>query len=309
MRVLIIAAEDEGSNLSQLCMELRRAGQADARCLVLGGRQDRLAVGDVSVFADGGEELRTLLAAADHVHLVDTRVAATDVAGTPLAELVTGRRCTAHVRRLDGAAADELAAFARASGGGVCSERPTLASSLGATFLPPFVPVQRGIYRPLPPGTRGRADLSRKATVHASSLVPFRRRPNLEALVDRAEIEAPAGVAVDTMVAERQSRVLRRKRHAEVALGAWDDGIGRSGIEALCQGVRLIAACDRDSLEAYASWTGAPAPVEDAAGLEAALAELRPREDSPEEVATWAARMLAPGRYFETLRAVWTTSI
>ena len=304
-RALFIVAEDHGSNVSQLCHELRRTGSVDARCLVLQPEPGRLMGGDIRIEHDGGAEFMRLLAGADVVQLVDVDAEAETLGDRTLKEALQGHRVFGHIRRATAAVGAGLQVLAEQHGGALLCEGPARARQLGAIFVPPFMPTWRGIYQPVPPGTRGRADLSRKATVHVSSMQPLKRRPRLEDLVDRVELEAPASVRVDTTVCERQARVMRRRRHALLCLGAWDDGIGRGGLEALCQGVPLVAEVDMASVEVYAEIAGAPPPIHTAAALEELVHRLDARADSDTASAAWSRRLLDPSVTVARILSAW----
>ena len=139
-------------------------------------------------------------------------------------------------------------------------------------------------------------------------MLPLKRRPRLEDLVDRAELEAPSFVSVDTTVNERQARVMRRRRHALMSLGAWTDGIGRSGLEAMCQGIPLVGDTDGGSLEHYASLVGSAPPVHPASELERVIGALDARADSDADSAEWVRRLLDPVRTIMPIVSAWERS-
>lgn len=306
MRVVFIVEEDVGANFAMLGVELRRSGMADARVMVVHEAEGRIAAGDVPHHLDGGAEARLLFEAADCVHFAGVDPRSTSLGDDTIESFLSDCRRVVHLDGCTDARAEHLLAYADETGAPVFSGAPRRCTGGGGTLLPPFIPTWWGMFSPLSPGTRGRADLSRKAVVHASSMAPFRHRRRLEDLIDRAELSVRANARVDTLVGVRQELVLRRRRHSNLAVGAWADGIGRSGLETLAQGVPLIADVSADSLEGYATLAGGPAPLIATEDLESVVEALDPRVECVSEGASWVRNLLEPTRYFETLRAAWS---
>ncbi len=305
MRVVFIAEEDVGANVAMLCAELRRSGVADARMIAVNEAPNRLAAPDVPHTLDGGAEATRLFEAADSVHVMGIDPRTTSFGERTIDSMLTDCRRVVHLDGCSDVHAKVLHGYAEDTGAALFSTRPTRCEQFGATLLPPFIPTWLGLFSPVSPGTRGRADLSRKAVVHASSMAPFRRRRALEDLIDRAEMTVAANARVDTLVGVRQELVLRRRRHSNVALGAWEDGIGRSGLEALAQGVPLIAEVTAATLEPYEAMAGAPAPLISPDDLETVVGQLDPRAECVSRGAAWARSLLEPSRYFGMLRSAW----
>ena len=306
MRVVFIAEEDVGANFAMLGAELRRSGVAQARVMVVNESEGRVAAPDIPHQLDGGAEATRLFEGADSVHFVGIDPRSTSLGARTIESMLSGCRRVVHLDSCTDGQARSLRDYADDTGAAVFSARPSRCQRFSATLLPPFVPTWRGLFSPISPGSRGRADLSRKGVVHASSMAPFRRRRKLEDLIDRAEMSVAANGRVDTLVGVRQEVVLRRRRHSNLALGTWEDGIGRSGIETLAQGVPLVAAVSASTLEGYAQLAGGPVPLISPDDLEQVVEQMDPRAECVSQGAAWARKLLEPARYFDMLRAAWS---
>jgi hypothetical protein len=93
-----------------------------------------------------------------------------------------------------------------------------------------------------------------------------------------------------------------------LALGGWEDGIGRSGLETLAQGIPLIAEVSGETLESYARLAGGPVPLLPVAELEQVVEQLDPRVECGVEGAEWSRKLLEPNRYFQMLRDAWSAA-
>lgn len=309
MRVLVIAARDPGGSLYHLTQALRRRAMADVRLVVLDAPARACFPSDIVDIHDGGGELRELVRSADVLHfvdlvpdrleLLDTNVAMRTRSGTRVCVQLDGnlsRTDTLHVQTT-----------ARRYGWSLLATRPGLAGRFGAHFLPPFVPYWRAPWMPLTEGTRSRESLRRAAIVFVSSLVPLQQNPTLEAMVDRAEAHTSDRLRLEIMTAMAHRHVLRRRRSSHLTLTASRDGLGRNALEALAQGVRVVADLDPDLGGSYAALAGGePPPIIASTQLEATIAGLDPRQPSDEHARRWAVRVLDPMRWFDTCTALWS---
>jgi len=308
MRVVFIAEEDVGANFAMLGVELRRSGVAQARVLVVNESKGRLAAPDVPHHLDRGAEATRLFEGADSVHFVGVDPRTTSLGVRTIESMLTDCRRVVHLDGCNDSQAKSLRGYADDVGATVFSALPSRCKRYAATLLPPFIPTWQGLFSPISRGSRSRADLSRKAVVHASSMAPFRHRRKLEDLIDRAEMSVRSNARVDTLVGVRQELVLRRRRHSNLALGGWEDGIGRSGLETLAQGIPLIAEVSGETLESYARLAGGPVPLLPVAELEQVVEQLDPRVECGVEGAEWSRKLLEPNRYFQMLRDAWSAA-
>ena len=292
MRVFVVARRDIGGCLYHLCHELRRRGLEVRLCVL---EPDPAFPHDLGPVLDAGAEARTLLAEADWIHLVDLDATQTRVHGASVLEAVrAGAGLSVQFDRpgcLDPNGPEPAA---------VWTTRPDMA---GVGFMPPFVPWWFGPWSPLTPGTRGRESVRRPLNVFASARVPLRRRPALEALVDRAEAAVLHVGRVETVVGRDHLQVLRRRRFSHLTLTEASVGLSLSALESLAQGVLTLATSPPASLEPYARLAGVP-PVVAPERLEATLGGLQSRAEVRGREANYARRLLDPARWLDRCEAL-----
>ncbi len=305
MRVLVLARRDVAGAWCGLATELRRGGH-DVRVVTFEPRADLRWPTDVAEIYDGGQEIATLIANADAFHfvdllpsqigLLDAKAHARIASGVPVV-----LQCDAvpNVVR-----AREIVAAAKAHGWPIVTTTPLGKLVPGAELVPPFVPFWRAPWLPQANGTRPRVRKTERI-VFASSLRPLREVPKLEALVERAEAAAreTTDVRVDVLCGRPHSLVLQRQRRAHLVL---TDGLGRTGLEALAQGIAVVADLDVAAWEAWAGLGGALPPVVPSSALVERVHGL-PYDTGPDpRRIAWARAVLDPNRWFRACERWWT---
>lgn len=308
MRVLVLARRDAAGSWSRLATELRRIGN-DVRVVTFEVPAEPCWPSDLAEIYDGGQELALLLATADAFHFVDLLPDEVGLLGDDV-----------HARLRDGAPVvlqcDAVPTLARARrmvelatkhGWPMVTTRPLGKLLPGAEFLPPFVPYWRAPWIPQANGTRPRVRRSERI-VFASSTRPLRQHPRLEALVERAEAAAREvpDVRVEVLCARPHAMVLQRQRRSHLVLLATEGGLGRTGLEALAQGITVVADLDVHSWEAWAALAGALPPIVPTSALAEHVHAL-PYDAGPDpRRVAWARAVLDPTRWFRGCDRWWS---
>ena len=316
-KVLVIAHSDVGGSLCYLAQEMRRREKADVRVLTL--NQDSFAHDshDLNELYDGGQEIESLVDACDVLHFVDLPPLEVEISKRPLVE----KKNCKFVVQIDGRNLEHdvlaTAKLAQERGWELLSTKPGFSLKTGAHFLPPFIPWWRGPWRPLLPGTRSLESIRRPGVVFTSSRVAIDRRPELEALLDRAEDfaairnhklgrDAPA-IYMESVVRKAHRQVLQRRRFAHLSLAVAHDGLALSALESLAQGVRVITDLNQEEAQLYREHAqGENVPVIACGALEQTIEHLSPREDGDPRLSDWARRCLDPTRWFEHCERLWS---
>lgn len=306
MRVLVLARRDAAGAWCGLATELRRGGH-DVRVVTFEPRADLGWPTDLAEIYDGGQELGTLLANADAFHFVDLlprEVALLDA--KVHARIAAGARVVLQCDAVpDSARAREIVATANANGWPVVTTTPLGKLVPGAELLAPFVPWWRAPWVPQANGTRPRVRKTERVVL-ASSVRPLREVPKLEALVDRAESIAreASDVRVDVLCGRPHSLVLQRQRRAHLVLTV--NGLGRTGLEALAQGIAVVADLDVGAWEAWAALGGALPPVVPSSALAERIHALAFDGGPDARRVAWARTVLDPTRWFRACERWWT---
>ncbi len=306
----MLAASDVGGSEYYLAHELRRRDLVDIRLAVLDVHRGATFPADVSEILDGGAELWALIDQADVLHFVDLVPDQISILGRSLGARLEARGRTRTVVQFDGGlsvARQRLATqLARERGWALVSTRPGLAARWGAHFVPPFVPWWHAAWRPLVAGTRKRESLRRPGIVFVSSLAAVHRNRVLENMLDRVEAHTGESLRLEVMTRMPHRNILRRRRFSHLCLTASADGLGRSALESLCQGVSVIADLDRNLARCYAALAdGELPPVSASSCLEERIEAIDPRGPTDPSLRKWATRVLAPQRWFELCQALW----
>lgn len=307
VRLLVLARLDVAGSWFHLSTALRQRGIADARVVTFASDPALGWPVDIADVFDGGQELEHLMRTAEAIHLVD--LLPEDVG---LFEGLVPRRCEAGQVRVSLQVDErpgphrvrEIGAVAARHGWSVVSTRPHVIP--GAEFLAPFIPLWRAPWIPTCAGTRARTRTAERI-VFASCATRLRDQPRLEALVERAEAAARElpDVRVEVLSGKAHDLVLQRRRRSHLAL-AGSEGLGRSGLEALAQGVATVAELSAADHEAWTDLAGSPPPIVPAFVLEAAMSELG-REGEPDlERRRWAEAAADPRRWLDRCTAMWS---
>ncbi len=262
---------------------------------------------DIADVFDGGQELEYLIRTAEAFHFVDLLPG--DVA---LFDGLVARRCTTEPVRVtlqvderpQVAWAQELGRLCEQYNWPLVSTRPRVHPS--AEFIAPFVPLWRAPWIPACIGTRQRTRTGERI-VFASSATRLRDQPRLETLVERAEAASRklTDVRVEVLTARPHSAVLQRRRRSHLVLvGA--DGLGRTGLESLAQGIATVAELSAADHEAWTRLAGAPPPVIPAHALEAAMSELAVELEPDLARRRWALAAADPQRWIDRCSSWWT---
>lgn len=297
VRLVVLARQDVAGSWFHLSALLRQRGIADARVVTLAHEPTHGWPVDIADVFDGGQELEYLMRTADAFHLVD--LLPDDV---PLFDGLLARRCDGgaslslqvderstpgHVR--------EVERVANERGASVVTTRPHVVPN--AEFLAPFIPLWRASWMPTCPGARARAR-SAERIVFASTPGRLRDRPRLEALVERAELasrELP-DVRVEVLAGKPHGQVLQRRRRGHLTL-VGGNGLGRTGLESLAQGVPVVAELSAAEHEAWSELAGAAPPVIDVFALEAAMDGLDRCIEPDPALRRWAEAAADPNRW------------
>jgi hypothetical protein len=310
MRVLVLARRDVAGAWCRLATELRRGGH-DVRVVTFEPRADLRWPTDLAEIYDGGQELGELIANADAFHfvdllpseigLLDARAHARIAAGTPV--VLQCDTVPSVVR------AREVVATAKRHGWPIVTTRPLGKLLPGAELIPPYVPWWQSPWLPQANGTRPRVRKTERIVV-ASSVRPLREVPKLEALIERAEAAAreASDVRVDVLCGRPHSLVLQRQRRAHLVLTASEGGLGRSALEALAQGIAVVADLDVGAWEAWAALGGALPPVVPSSALTEHVHALAYDTGPDARRVAWARKVLDPNRWFRACERWWTSA-
>jgi len=308
MRVLVLARRDAGGSWCRLATELRRIGH-DVRVVTFEVPAELRWPTDLAEIYDGGQELATLLASAEALHfvdllpeevgLLDDEVHARLRSGAPVVLQLDAVPTPARARKVIEVAARH--------GWPIVTTRPLGKLVPGAEFMPPFLPYWRAPWIPQVAGTRPRVRRTERI-VFASSTRPLRERPRLEALVDRAEAVARAldDVRVEVLCGRAHAQVLQRRRRSHLVLVASDGGLGRTGLEALAQGLAVVADLDVVQWEAWSALAGALPPVVPSSALDEHVQALAYDAGPDPRRVAWARGVLDPTRWFRACTRWWT---
>jgi hypothetical protein len=311
MRTLVMARRDAAGSWCRLATELRRCGR-DVRVVTFENPSELRWPTDVAEIYDGGQELCTLIARADAFHFVDL-----------LPEEIGLLDGAAHARIADGAPvvlqcdampsparAREILAASAKNGWPIVTTRPLAKLLPGAEFMPPFVPWWRAPFIPQATGTRPRVRKSERI-VFASSTRPLRERPRLEALVERAEAAAreAADVRVEVLCGKPHAQILQRQRRSHLVLCASAGGLGRSGLEALAQGLTVVADLDAAAWESWATLAGSLPPVVPSSSLSERVHALAYDQGPDARRIAWARSVLDPNRWLRACDRWWTPAV
>lgn len=312
MSVLVITRRDRGGSWFHLAGCMRQRG-ADVRVITL-DRDPALAwPADIADVWDGGQELGHLLHTSRVLHLVD--LVPDDIA--LLGDLVP-RRCAGSdgpqvVLQCDQRRSpDELArlqALAGARGWPIVTT--VVQPSAVGELVAPFLPLWRAPWLPQPSGTRLRARRPTRS-VFACSSRPLRERPALESMIDEAETIARGlgDVRVEVASGRAHARVLQQRRRCHLALVAGDDGFGRTGFEALAQGIVTVADLDERERAAWAALAGGmPMPIVPSRELPARMKALAHDMGPDPRLRTWVSAAADPRRWFALCERLWLPAI
>jgi hypothetical protein len=306
--VLVLARRDAAGSWCRLATELRNRGH-DVRVVTFETRAELRWPTDVAEIYDAGQELATLIASAEAFHFVDLLPAEIGLLdGEPIARIGAGARVVLQCDAVPSPArAREIVAVAARHGWPVVTTRPLGKLLPRAEFLPPFVPFWRAPWIPQPSGTRPRVRKAERI-VFASSTRPLREHPRLEALVERAEAAAREAddVRVEVLCARPQSQVLQRQRRSHLVLVASTGGLGRTGLEALAQGISVVADLDVFAWEAWAALAGSLPPIVPSAALVEHVHALHFDDGPDPRRVAWARAVLDPTRWFRACERWWT---
>ncbi len=264
---------------------------------------------DIADVWDGGQELAHLLRTADVFHLVDLVPADIDLLGDVVPTRCHGPDGPRVVLQCDERREpSELARLAELADAHRWAIVTTVVQPAPVgELIAPFLPFWRAPWLPQPPGTRMRARRPTRS-VFACSSRPLRERPVLEQLVDTAETIARSltDVRVEVMNNKAHARVLQQRRRCHLALVAGDDGFGRTGFEALAQGI--VAVADVDERE-RAAWTalagGTPMPVVASRDLPARMRSLATDLGPDPRLRAWVEAAADPRRWFALCERLW----
>jgi len=308
MRVLVLARRDAAGSWTRLATELRRSGH-DVRVVTFENKSELRWPTDVAEIYDGGQELATLVASADAFHcvdllpaeigLLDTHAHARIAAGAPVVLQCDAVPSPARAR--------EILTMSARHGWPVVTTRPLGALLPRAEFLPPFVPWWRAPWIPQANGTRARVRKTERV-VFAASTRPLREHPRLEALVERAEAAAREvdDVRVEVLCGRPHAMVLQRQRRSHLVLVASAGGLGRTGLEALAQGIAVVADLDVGQWEAWATLAGALPPVVPSVALAEHVHALAYDAGPDMRRVAWARSVLDPSRWLRACERWWT---
>jgi len=305
VRLLILARHDVAGSWFHLSALLRRHGIADARVVTFAHDPTLGWPVDIADVFDGGQELEHLMRTADAFHLVD--LLPDDV---PLFDGLLARRCdggaglTLQVdERPTPVRVREIERVASERGAQIVATRPHVVPD--AELIAPFVPLWRAPWIPQCSGTRSRTRTAER-TVFASTTTRLRDRPRLEALVERAELAARelGDVRVEVLAGKPHAHVLQRRRRSHLVL-VGGSGLGRTGLEALAQGVPIVAELSAAEHEAWSRLAGSPPPVVDVFALERAIDELDRMVEPDPGLRRWAEAAADPRRWLERATTWW----
>lgn len=307
MRLVVLARHDVAGSWFHLAGVLRQRGIADARVVTFGYDPARGWPVDIADVFDGGQELQHLLREADAFHLVDLVPSDVELfdglVGTRSGN--GGARVSLQVdERPSPAMAREISRLASRNGWPLLATRPNMVP--GAEFVAPFLPLWRAPWQPTAAGTRARTRTPERI-VFASCAARLRDEPRLEAMVERAERAAASlpDVRVEVLVGRTHLATLQRRRRAHLVLDG-DDGLGRTGLEALAQGIPTVLELSAADHEAWSALAGAPPPVVPAFALEGAMAELQDGLEPELALRRWALCAAAPERWLQRCLAWWS---
>jgi hypothetical protein len=297
VRVLFVAQADPRGSVHRLARVLRQEGVAEARVMMLSEPRRGDPPYDLARLHDGGQELEALLRTADVLHLVDLVPSQLPIVQGIVAKRATEPRWVLQWNRAP------FRSEAREMGElcGVADVR-TIATRSGIlddadAFVPPMVPIWRPPWTPVLPGTHLRTRRS-SATVFASTPGSLQDDPRLEALVENAERLANPLCHIEVLSGRPHVQVLQRQRRAQLVLTAASHGLPTAALEALAQGLRVVADAPSEQWTAYALLAGGtPAPVLRPDDLPEAMHELDPTADPDETAIAWARCVLDPRRW------------
>jgi hypothetical protein len=305
VRLVVLTRQDIAGSWFHLSALLRQRG-IDARVVTFAHEPALGWPVDIADVFDGGQELEHLMRTADAFHLVD--LLPDDV---PLFDGLLAHRCDADAslslqvdERATPMRVREIERAASSTGASIVTTRPHVVPN--AQFIAPFLPLWRAPLIPTCPGARTRVRNGERI-VFASTPGRLRDRPRLEALVERAELAARelTDVRVEVLAGRPHGTALQRRRLAHLTL-VGGDGLGRTGLESLAQGIPVVTELSAAEHEAWTNLAGAPPPVIDVHSLEAAMDALDRSVEPDPGLRAWAEAAANPRRWLDHCTRLWS---